>query len=117
MTRRRIISLILSTCFVTFLMAGCVYKPDVQQGNVITDKDVSAIHKGMTANQVRFKLGDPILTNIYADNRVVYVYSFQHGHHKMQLKRLIISLRNDHVTGYWYDSQPPNAPVIIPTPG
>lgn len=97
-------------------LSGCVYRPDVQQGNVITDQDVSAIHNGMTQDQIRFKLGDPILTNIFADNRMVYVYTFQHSHHKMQTKRLIIFFKNNRIIDYWFDSQPPGAPILLPHP-
>ena len=108
--------LLLLAFSVVISMTSCVYRPDTQQGNVITDADVRAIHQGMTADQIRFKLGDPILTNIFADNRMVYVYTFQHNHQKIQFKRLIIFLSNDRVTDYWFESQPVNAPVLIPRP-
>lgn len=116
MTRRwfPLFGLLLSFLWIAFLLAGCVYRPNVQQGNVITDSDVATIHKGMTRNQIRFKLGEPILTNIFIDNRMIYVYTFQHNHQKMQARRLIIFFKNGRATRYWLDSQPPDAPVILP---
>jgi len=116
MIRRRVLFFALLSFFMALPIAGCVYRPDIQQGNVITDQDISAIHKGMSVTQIRFKLGDPILTNIYAENRIVYVYTFQHAHNKMQIRRLIIFFQNNRVKRYWFDSQPPKAPVLLPKP-
>ncbi len=97
-------------------LCGCVYHPDVQQGNIITNKDLRALHKGMTADEVRSLLKDPILENIYADNRMVYVYTFQHEHEKMTEKRLIVYFRNHRVTNYWTDMKSPGSPIAIPHP-
>lgn len=116
MIRRQFLFFAFLTFFMALPIAGCIYRPDVQQGNVITNQDIRGIHKGMSVNQIRFKLGDPILTNIYADGRLVYVYTFQHSHNKMQVRRLIIFFRKDRVSSYWFDSQPPQAPIILPSP-
>ena len=95
-----------SLIFLAFWMTtlgGCVYHPPIQQGNIITNKNLRTLHKGMTKDQVRTVLGDPVLVNIFSDNRMmIYVYTFQCGHHRrIQSVRLIIYLRNNRVTDFW----------------
>lgn len=71
--------LILSCC----LLANCslfhMYRPDIQQGNVITPDMVAQLKTGMTEDQVRYVMGTPVLTNSFDPNRWDYVYSFKHG--------------------------------------
>lgn len=104
----RRVTLIFLVCLIVTL-EGCVYHPPIQQGNVFTDKDLSTLHKGITKDQVRAILDDPVLVNIFSDNRMmVYVYTFQQGGHQhMQLAHLIIYLRNNHVTNFWTDKTKP----------
>ncbi len=98
-------------------LTGCIYRPPVQQGNVITDKDLGALHKGMTKTKVESLLGTPVLTNIYVDKRLVYVYTFKkEGHHKMHSTRLIVYLRDNCVVSFWTDKNQPRDRVILPHP-
>ena len=111
MRRRHFLLLGLIAGMLGILLSGCVYRPDVQQGNIIKPSDMRIIEKGMTSSQVKSLLGDPLLVNIYRDNRVVYVYTFQRSHHRMKEKRLIIYLRNDRVTSYSYDDKLSGSPA------
>ena len=114
MTRRNILFIGFITCLLSFVLSGCMYRPTVQQGNVINAAHLKAIKNGMTSSQIKSLLGGPLLINIYQDNRIVYVYTFQRGHHSMKEKRLIIYLKNNRVTNYWYDDQLPGTPVRLP---
>lgn len=98
---RRIIIITSLVISFFFTSTACVYHPPVQQGNIITDRELSTLHKGMSKSKVRSLLGDPILVNIYADNRLVYVYTFQSGRRKMQSLHLIVYLSNNRVTSFW----------------
>ena len=98
----RHLTLIFLACLITILV-GCVYHPTIQQGNIITDKELSALHKGITKNQVRAIFHDPVLVNIFSDDQVVYVYTFQVDHRPMQSNRLIIHLCNNRVANFWVD--------------
>lgn len=79
-------------------LTGCAYKIDVQQGNIITNKDVKAIHRGMSINHVKDMLGTPLLVNIYKDNRIVYVYTMKRGHRAMTRRNLTIHFIDGKVT-------------------
>ena len=58
-----------------FASAGCVYKLDVQQGNVVTQESVSKLKKGMTKSEVRNTLGTPLLMDAFHGNRWDYYFS------------------------------------------
>lgn len=63
-----------------FGLSGCIirpYVPDVQQGNVIDQKKFAKLKVGMSKNEVKELLGDPILTNIFDRNCFVYAYTNQ----------------------------------------
>src|SRR6266850_957930 len=62
------------------------YRPDVQQGNVVTREMVEQLRESMTRDQVRFQLGT-------GDER--------------QLRRLMVLFKNDRLASYESDEMPP----------
>ncbi|MBM7063049.1 outer membrane protein assembly factor BamE [Pseudomonas sp. UL073] len=64
-------------------LAGCsfpgVYKIDIQQGNVVTQDMIDQLKPGMTRRQVRFIMGNPLITDTFHANRWDYLYSLQPG--------------------------------------
>jgi len=56
------------------LLGGCLYKLEVQQGNIIEADSIERLAVGMTTRQVIFLLGDPILVNQYNPDVWHYVY-------------------------------------------
>lgn len=87
----------------TLFLSGCIYRPDVQQGNVIADSDLQGLHIGMTRDEVRSLLGDPVLVDVFDERRTIYVYTFKHAHQRMEEKRLVIYLSSNRVTSFWVD--------------
>jgi len=71
--------LILVTWIASLSFAGCAYKIDIQQGNVITQAQVDQLRPGMPVNKVRYIMGTPLLRDPLHPNRWDYVYSFQKG--------------------------------------
>jgi outer membrane protein assembly factor BamE len=61
---------------VTALVA-CVYKLDIQQGNIVEREKVSQLKTGMTKKQVRFILGTPLVIDTFNQNRWDYYYSIK----------------------------------------
>lgn len=78
--------------------SGCVYKIDIQQGNVITDRDLQRIHRGMTTKAVQMILGEPLLKNSYHDDQLRYVYTMKRGHRPMTQRHLMIDFKHNRVT-------------------
>jgi outer membrane protein assembly factor BamE len=61
------------------LASACVYRVDVQQGNLLEDSDIEAVQLGMTRNQVRFLLGTPVVGDVSHEDRWDYIYYFRQG--------------------------------------
>ena len=55
------------------------YRIDIQQGNVLSQDQVSQLRPGLTQDQVRFILGTPLLVDMFHSDRWDYVYRFQNG--------------------------------------
>jgi outer membrane protein assembly factor BamE len=53
---------------------------DIEQGNVMTQDTVNKIHRGMTAEEVKDIMGNPVLSNVFDGNRMDYVYTFKPGY-------------------------------------
>lgn len=79
----------------TLLLAGCVYKVDIQQGNIITPMQLGQLYQGMTTEQVLQLLGAPILVDPFRSDDLVYVYTFQPGHGKFSEKQLLLTFSGD----------------------
>jgi outer membrane protein assembly factor BamE len=83
------------------------YRPDVQQGNVVTKEMVDQLRESMTRDQVRFLLGTPLLTSIFHQERWDYVYYLQRGKgDERQLRHLVVLFKNDRLASYQSDQMP-----------
>lgn len=60
-------------------LAACTYKPDIQQGNMVTGEKLAQLKPGMDKNQVIFILGPPMLADPFHKERWDYFYSFKAG--------------------------------------
>jgi len=68
------LALALASCGVPNIPGITPYKPDIQQGNYVSQDMVAQLKPGMTREQVRFLLGTPLLTDIFHADRWDYVY-------------------------------------------
>lgn len=81
---RFIITIIIST----LLLSGCsfvdrwVYRPDINQGNYITQEAIDKLKVGQTKEQVIYIMGSPMLTSVFGDDIWYYVFREkpQHGY-------------------------------------
>lgn len=92
-------------------LAGCsfpgVYKVDIQQGNVVTQDMIDQLRPGMTRSQVRFILGNPLITDTFHPNRWDYLYSIQPGGSQRRQERVsLVFNANDQLAGLAGDFQP-----------
>ncbi|NQD93536.1 outer membrane protein assembly factor BamE [Pseudomonas sp. CrR25] len=92
-------------------LAGCsfpgVYKIDIQQGNVVTQDMIDQLRPGMTRRQVRFIMGNPLLTDTFHSNRWDYLYSLQPGGgERLQERVSVIFDGNDQLAGLSGDFLP-----------
>jgi outer membrane protein assembly factor BamE len=59
--------------------AGCVYRVNIQQGNLLKTSDVDQVVPGMTRSQVRYLLGTPMVADPFDPQRWDYIYTFRRG--------------------------------------
>ena len=60
-------------------LTACAHKIDIQQGNVVTEEQLSALQTGMDMARVRQIMGTPMLTDPFHQERWDYYYSMQQG--------------------------------------
>jgi len=73
--RSRVVALLAAAA----LLGACVYRVDVQQGNLLEAADIDAVQVGMTRSQVRFLLGTPVIQDTFHQDRWDYIYYFRKG--------------------------------------
>ena len=62
-----------------FVLSACVYRLDIQQGNILAQKDIDKLRAGLTKNQVVFVLGSPVVDDAFSDDKWVYLYSYKNS--------------------------------------
>jgi len=82
------------------------YRPDVHQGNIITQEMVDQLRIGMTREQVRFMLGTPLLTSEFHKNRVDYVYYLNPRRGPVQNRRLTLFFQDNRLEKFNADPMP-----------
>jgi len=65
-----------------FFLTSCVYTLDIQQGNILDQKDIDKLRPDLTKNQVVFVLGNPVVNDSFSDDKWVYVYRYQNRNSK-----------------------------------
>lgn len=73
---------LLISLFFAVLISGCgiVYRPDIQQGNILQQSTIDQLEVGMTKEQVRYLMGSCVLQQPFQADRQDYIYFLQPGH-------------------------------------
>jgi outer membrane protein assembly factor BamE len=118
----QLIRLMMRTALLSCLAALCVaisacsssyvpnvlrpYRPDVQQGNIVTKDMVEQLRPGMTRDQVRFLLGTPMLTDIFHQDRWDYTYYLRRKSGETQIRKLSIEFAEGKLNKFQSDAMP-----------
>jgi outer membrane protein assembly factor BamE len=77
---------------------ACIYRIDVQQGNLLEDSDIEQVEVGMTRSQVQFLLGTPMVADSFHRDRWDYAYYLRHGKSREVDRRwLVVYFENERV--------------------
>jgi outer membrane protein assembly factor BamE len=102
--------LLISLLFIASLqlISGCVpyYRPDIQQGNVVSQDMVDRLRPGMSKHQVQYILGTPLLVDVFHQERWDYYYSFEGQMSSREQKRLSIFFENGRLARIAGDYRP-----------
>jgi len=98
-----------------WFLSACVYRLDIQQGNLLDAEQVDQLEVGMTRSQVRFLLGTPMVIDTFDANRWDYTYSLRHGRSREVTKRhLVVWFDGDTVTRIEEPIPIPRAESVVP---
>jgi outer membrane protein assembly factor BamE len=82
----------------SFFISGCslfhIYKMDIEQGNIITPKEINQLQIGMDEYAVKDILGTPVLVNIFTKNQVYYTYLLNKADGSKIEKHLVLYFQN-----------------------
>ena len=97
--------------FLALATSGCIYKLDVQQGNVVTQESASKLKKGMTKSEVRQLLGTPLLMDPFHGNRWDYFFSTEVRGKLVERNKLSLFFENDKLVSLTGDIKPAAVPA------
>lgn len=93
--RFRVASLVVAV----LVLSACVYRIDIQQGNLLDDEDIGQVQVGMTRSQVQFLLGTPMVSDSFHRNRWDYAYYLRRGRSPDVAQRwVVVHFENDRVS-------------------
>lgn len=104
--------------------APLIYRPTIQQGNVVTQEQVNQLKPGMSRRQVRFVLGSPTLTDVFHEDRWDYPFTSGFGSKPDTFKYLTVYFEGDQlvrVTGDLHpqppaEQKPVEKPALVSVP-
>jgi len=85
---------IVLVCISTLVLTACIrpYQPDIQQGNILNNSDLSEIRYGMTKQEVLFILGTPMVIDPFNESRWDYFYSKTDQQKRETTTRLVTAI-------------------------
>ncbi len=104
----------LAAVLAALLLAACVHKIDIEQGNYVTEDLVAKLKPGMTKAEVKQLLGTPLLADIFHGNRWDYYFSNAKGRQKPEKRHLVVLFKDEKVTSFSGDANPPPRPPAHP---
>lgn len=91
----------------TLVTSACIYRVDIQQGNLLESDAVEQVELGMTRSQVQFLLGTPMVADAFHQDRWDYAYFLRRGRSRDVERRWIaVYFEEDRVVGILGDLTP-----------
>ena len=87
------------------ILAGCAYKIEIQQGNVVTQSQLEQLHAGLDRRQVRALLGSPLLIDAFHPDRWDYYYSKSKGDELLERYHLTLFFSGNQLTRFEQDGK------------
>jgi len=93
-------ALLLSGCSVTNPIQSLrPYQIDIQQGNEVTQAMLDQLKPGMTASQVRFIMGTPLIVDPFHADRWDYVLRLEKSGQVIDKRRITVIFQNGGLKG------------------
>jgi outer membrane protein assembly factor BamE len=104
--------------------APLIYRPTIQQGNVVSQEQINALQPGMSKRQVRFVLGTPMLDDVFHADRWDYVFTLGEGSRPKEMQRVTLFFSDDRLARITGDlspqpeseQTPPDREIVVSVP-
>ena len=83
-----------------FMWIFSPYRPDIQQGNFVSQEMLVQLKEGQTKEQVRFILGSPLLTDMFHADRWDYPFYLARGNGELTTSRVTVFFKDDKVARF-----------------
>ena len=83
-----------------FLWVFSPYRPDIQQGNFVSQEMLNQLKVGQTRDQVKFILGSPLLTDMFHADRWDYPFYLARGNGELTTSRVTVYFKDNVVERY-----------------
>jgi outer membrane protein assembly factor BamE len=80
-----------------FLWVFSPYRPDIQQGNFVSQEMLTQVKPGQGRDQVKFILGTPLLADAFHANRWDYPFYLARGNGELTTSRVTVYFKDDKV--------------------
>jgi outer membrane protein assembly factor BamE len=80
-----------------FLWVFTPYRPDIQQGNFVSQEMLDQLKPGMSRDQVKFVLGTPLLADIFHADRWDYPFYLARGNGELTTSRVTVFFKDNKV--------------------
>jgi outer membrane protein assembly factor BamE len=78
-----------------FLWVFSPYRPDIQQGNFVSQEMLTQLKVGQTRDQVKFLLGTPLLTDAFHADRWDYPFYLARGNGELTTSRVTVYFKDN----------------------
>ncbi|WP_332876621.1 outer membrane protein assembly factor BamE [Massilia sp. S19_KUP03_FR1] len=78
-----------------FLWVFTPYRPDVQQGNFVSQEMIEQVKVGQTREQIMFILGTPLLQDVFHKDRWDYPFYLARGNGELTTSRVTLYFKDD----------------------
>ena len=89
-TDRLRMKLIIALAIGGAVSSACVYRMDIQQGNLLEEDTVAQVEVGMSRSAVEFLLGTPMVADSFHEGRWDYPYYYRRGRSREAQRRWIV---------------------------
>ncbi|MEO7581076.1 MAG: outer membrane protein assembly factor BamE [Massilia sp.] len=83
-----------------FLWIFSPYRPDIQQGNFVSQEMLAQLQVGQTRDQVKFILGTPLMQDIFHADRWDYPFYLARGNGELTTARVTVYFKDNKVARF-----------------
>jgi len=88
---------------VAISLTGCLYRPDLAQGDHLSQEELDQLRPNFSKHQVQQVMGTPALTPVFELDHWTYTYAYLDGKHrdqKLNYKTIILYFKNGKLESY-----------------